>query len=126
MLLTITNTHPPAADLGYLLHKNPARLHMFELSFGKVYVFYPEASDERPELAEAALPLEAHLAALPCRSGEAFLRRLFEPLGYAVAVQPHPLDPTFPEWGQSPYYTVELRGSVRLRDLLTHLYVLIP
>src|SRR5438876_6673429 len=47
MLLTITNTHQPATDLGYLLHKNPARLHTFELSFGKAHVFYPEASDER-------------------------------------------------------------------------------
>ena len=25
MLLTITTTHRPATDLGYLLHKNPAR-----------------------------------------------------------------------------------------------------
>ena len=28
------------------------------------------------------LPLEARLAAVPCRGGEAFLRALFEPLGY--------------------------------------------
>ncbi len=47
MLLTITNTHAPASDLGYLLHKNPARVQSFELSFGKAHVFYPEASDER-------------------------------------------------------------------------------
>ena len=30
MLLTITTTHDPAADLGYLLHKNPANLHSFD------------------------------------------------------------------------------------------------
>ena len=41
-LLTITNTKPPATDLGYLLHKNPNRVQSFELSFGKV--FYPEAT----------------------------------------------------------------------------------
>src|SRR5207249_5683776 len=41
MLLTITSTHQPATDLGYLLHKNPAKLHSFELSFGKAHVFYP-------------------------------------------------------------------------------------
>lgn len=32
MLLTITNHQPPATDLGYLLHKNPARLHTFRES----------------------------------------------------------------------------------------------
>ena len=47
MLLTITNTKPPATDLGYLLHKNPNRVQSFELSFGKAHVFYPESSPER-------------------------------------------------------------------------------
>jgi 3' terminal RNA ribose 2'-O-methyltransferase Hen1 len=47
MLLTLTTTHQPATDLGYLLHKNPAKLQTFELSFGKVHVFYPEATAER-------------------------------------------------------------------------------
>ena len=42
MLLTITNTRQPASDLGYLLHKNPSRLQSFDLSFGRVHVFYPE------------------------------------------------------------------------------------
>src|SRR5581483_6473742 len=64
---------------------------------------------DRPELAEAALPLEAKLAVLPCRGGEGFLRRLFEPLGYAVTARRHALDEKFPEWGEGPYYTVELR-----------------
>jgi 3' terminal RNA ribose 2'-O-methyltransferase Hen1 len=191
MLLTITNSMPPATDLGYLLHKNPARVHTVELSFGKAHVFYPEATEgrctaallldvdpvglvrgrgrdrrgggdgdalqqyvndrpyvassflsvaiskaygtalsgrckERPELVDVPLPLQARIAVLPCRSGEAFLRRLFEPLGYGVAVTPHALDERFPEWGQSPYYTVELQAEVRLKDLLAHLYVLVP
>src|SRR5271170_164332 len=47
MLLTITNTHPPAADLGYLLHKHPERFQSYDLSFGKAHVFYPEASTDR-------------------------------------------------------------------------------
>jgi 3' terminal RNA ribose 2'-O-methyltransferase Hen1 len=47
MLLTLTTTNNPATDLGYLLHKNPAKLHSFELSFGKAHVFYPEATTER-------------------------------------------------------------------------------
>src|SRR6266568_5183720 len=47
MLLTITNTKSPASDLGYLLHKNPARCQSFELAFGKAHVFYPEVSSDR-------------------------------------------------------------------------------
>src|SRR6516164_2857340 len=47
MLLTITTTYQPATDLGYLLHKNPARVQSFSLSFGQVHIFYPEASEER-------------------------------------------------------------------------------
>ena len=83
-------------------------------------------SRERPETAEAALPLTARLAVVPCKDGEGFLRRLFEPLGYDVSVEPHAFDGAFPDWGESPYFTVELSAEVRLRDLLNHLYVLVP
>jgi hypothetical protein len=55
MLLTITTSHRPATDLGYLLHKNPSRPQVFDLSFGKVHVFYSEASDE---VCTAALMLD--------------------------------------------------------------------
>jgi 3' terminal RNA ribose 2'-O-methyltransferase Hen1 len=82
--------------------------------------------ERMPELAASALPLEARLAALPCRGGEGLLRRLFEPLGYAVTADAHPLDPAFPAWGPSRYFTVTLRATCRLADLLSHLYVLIP
>jgi len=187
MLLSITSTTLPATDLGYLLHKNPARAHEFDLSFGKAHVFYPEATDdrctaalmlevdpvelvrgrrgskdgglldqyvndrpyastsllsvaisrvygtamggrskERPELADTPLDLEATITALPCRGGEEVLRRLFEPLGYEVSAQGAPLDPAFPDWGESAYLSVGLKGKVRLQDLLTHIYVLIP
>jgi 3' terminal RNA ribose 2'-O-methyltransferase Hen1 len=47
MLLTITTTHRPATDLGFLLHKNPARAQSFDLSFGRAHVVYPEATEER-------------------------------------------------------------------------------
>jgi len=83
-------------------------------------------SKERPGLAQASLPLSARISVLPCREGEDFLRRLFEPLGYTVWTRRHPLDEKFPEWGESRYFTVELAGEVRLRDLLSHLYVLVP
>jgi 3' terminal RNA ribose 2'-O-methyltransferase Hen1 len=82
--------------------------------------------ERRPELAASPLPLEARIAALPCRGGEGLLRRLFEPLGYVVQADPHPLDPAFPAWGMSRYFTVTLRASCVLSDLLSHLYVLVP
>lgn len=187
MLLTITTTHNPATDLGYLLHKHPARLKSFALSFGQAHVFYPEATvdrcsaallldvdpvglvrghgpsgqgasleayvndrpyvassflsvaiaevfgtalagrcRERAELVETAIPLEAKLAVLPCRGGEALLRRLFEPLDYQVSVQGFALDERFPDWGVSPYFTVTLEATRRLSELLAHLYVLVP
>jgi 3' terminal RNA ribose 2'-O-methyltransferase Hen1 len=47
MLLSITTTLRPATDLGYLLHKHPARSHELELAFGRAHMFYPEATDER-------------------------------------------------------------------------------
>lgn len=187
MLLTITTSHTPATDLGYLLHKNPARVHSFELSFGKAHIFYPEANvdrcmaallldvdavglvrgkggprqggtldqyvNDRPyilssflsvamaralgtamtgrskgrqELAERPIPLISNLAVVSCRAGEGLLRELFEPLGYKVTAERHPLDEKFLEWGEGPYYRVTLEGTVRLQELLNHLYVLVP
>ena len=188
MQLTVTTTHHPATDIGFLLHKNPARFQEFELTFGKVHVFFPEASAERctvavmldvdpvgmvrgragssgggpldqyvndrpyaassylsvalaqvfssvlkgqckakPELVETPLPLRAEIPALPCRrGGDAFLRRLFEPLGYTVEAARLPLDEKFPEWGEGPYFAVAINGTRTLKELFTHLYVLIP
>jgi len=188
MLLTITTTHQPATDLGFLLHKHPGRVHSTELAFGSARVLYPEAtaerctaallvdvdpvglvrdrkgpkgrdlslaqyvndrpyaassflsvalrkafgtalsgrSKERPELAESAVPLEVGLPVVPCRGGEALLRRLFEPLGYTVDASPIALDGVFPEWGPSRYLAVTLAGTLRLRDVLEHLFVLLP
>ncbi|HEX8619621.1 MAG TPA: hypothetical protein VF911_18720 [Thermoanaerobaculia bacterium] len=61
MLLTITTTHQPATDLGYLLHKNPSRLHPIDVTFGEAYVAYPEATNER---CTAALIVDVDTVAL--------------------------------------------------------------
>jgi len=68
----------------------------------------------------------AELAAVPSRGGVGVLRRLFEPLGYSVESDRHVLDGRFPDWGESPYHAIRLAAEVKLRDLLSHLYVLIP
>jgi 3' terminal RNA ribose 2'-O-methyltransferase Hen1 len=188
VLLTITTTYEPATDLGFLLHKHPDRVQLFDESVGTAYVFYPERTesrctvalllevdpvglvrgrkgpsgdgfalgqfvndrpyaassmlamalkdvfrtaltgrcDARPELAEAPIPLEIHVPAVPCRGGADLLRRMFEPLGWQVSASASQLDPTVPEWGDSRYLDVRLTGDLRLADALNHLYVLLP
>lgn len=85
-------------------------------------------SRERPELAEAAIPLEAVVTPLPARGGEALVRSLFEPLGWTVQLDPAPT-PALDGEQATPrprYFTLHLSGIGRLSALLTHLYVLIP
>ncbi len=84
------------------------------------------AGKDRPALAERAIPLEARIEVVPSREGADLIRKLFEPLGYVVEIEGHPLDERFPEWGASPYFSVQLASETRLRDLLAHLYVLLP
>ena len=186
MLLTISTTHQPASDLGFLLHKHPERFQSFDMSFGQAHVFYPEVSPElttaallldvdpvgmvrgrrreqgfllgqyvndrpyvassymsvaisqvyrsalsghckdREELARTPIHLTARIEVLPVRGGAGFVQRIFEPLGYTVEAVRHPLDEQFPEWGESPYFSVTIAGKKTLAELLTHLYVLIP
>ncbi len=186
MLLTLSTTHTPATDLGYLLHKHPERCQSFEMSFGQAHVFYPEVSElrtsaallldfdpvgmvrgknreqsfllgqyvndrpyvassflsvaisqifgsamsgrckDRPELAQLPIPLTAQIDVLPVRGDEGLVQGMFEPLGYTVEAVRQPLDEMFPEWGESPYFSVTISGTVTLSQLLTHLYVLIP
>lgn len=186
MLLSISTTHQPATDLGYLLHKHPNRCQSFDMSFGRAHIFYPEASDDcttaallldvdpvgivrgksreqsfllenyvndrpyvassfmsvaiaqvlrsamsgrckdRPTLAETPIPLTARIDVLPIRAGEGFAHRTFEPLGYEVQAIRHPLDDQFPQWGESPYFSVIISGTKLLSELLSHLYVLLP
>jgi len=81
---------------------------------------------ERPELPELPIPLVARLPCVPCRGGEALLRKLFEPLGYTVTAERLALDNDDETWGMAPYWSVALARSCPLRELLTHLYVLLP
>jgi len=186
MLLTITYIGENAADLGYLLHKNPSRPQTAEFNFGKVHVFYPEISanrctaallldmdpldlargkqgstggglfdyvNDRPyvsssfmstaisrvygtamsgrceknqSLADSALELSATLVMLPCRGDTGMLEKVFAPLGYEVKWDSGLLDGRFPEWGDSCYVNLTIKGKIRLQELLRHIYVLIP
>ncbi len=80
MLLTITTTYQPATDLGYLLHKHPARVQRFGLNWGEAVVFYPEATETR---CTAALLLELNPVAL-ARGRENLLSAYVSPQAYTV------------------------------------------
>ncbi|MBE1467780.1 3' terminal RNA ribose 2'-O-methyltransferase Hen1 [Kibdelosporangium phytohabitans] len=185
VLLTLTTTHRPATDLGYLLHKHPGKAQSFPVAAGMAHVFYPTAGqdectaallldidpvelvrgrhdraftlnqyvNDRPyaagsmlavalstvfktamngvakshqELADTAIPLRIHVPAVPSRGGADLVAQLFEPLGWDVDARTAPLDPQFPEWGDSPYVDLRLSGTHRVSDALRHLYVLLP
>lgn len=79
----------------------------------------------RPELVDRPLPLQATLSVVKSRGGAAFLKQLFEPLGYQVECTPHPLDPTL-GWTEAYYFTLVLTAECPLHQLLNHLYVLLP
>lgn len=68
MFLSIATTYQPATDLGYLLHKHPERVHEIEQTFGKAWVFYPEASGRR---CEAVLVLDVDPVGLVRGKGQA-------------------------------------------------------
>ncbi len=81
---------------------------------------------DRPEIVHKALPLVVRLDTLSAKGGEAQIRRLFEPLGYELQLTPLPLDEQFPEWGLSTFYSLELKNTLPLQQLLQHLFVLLP
>ncbi len=83
-------------------------------------------SKDRQQLAETPIPLQATVTPVPARGQEDIAARLFEPLGYTVTATPHPLVADDDHWGDSPYITLELSGTMKLSDLLNHLYVLVP
>lgn len=169
-----------ARDLGYLLHKNPDRLHERETAAGKASIFYPRAdaerttavlyldidpvalvrgknrqsdgllaqyvndrpfvansflsvalarslgqsfagkSKERQTLADRALTFEARVTPVAAAGGTEVITALFEPLGYSVTAA------VLSEDVRRGLYDLRLAGKVRLRDLLNHLYVLVP
>ncbi len=81
---------------------------------------------KRPELVEREMLLRVCVTVIACRAGESLLRRMFEPLGYTVTLTQHMLDDHYPAWGMSHYYTLTVEAVCRVKDLLTHLYVLLP
>ncbi|MEV6958124.1 3' terminal RNA ribose 2'-O-methyltransferase Hen1 [Streptomyces sp. NPDC051207] len=81
----------------------------------------------RPELPGQPRPLRVEVPALPARGGADLVRRLFEPAGWTVTVEPVPLDAEFPQWGDSRYVRLVLESDgLTVAEALRHLYVLLP
>ncbi|MFE5501506.1 3' terminal RNA ribose 2'-O-methyltransferase Hen1 [Amycolatopsis japonica] len=80
----------------------------------------------RPELVDERFPLEIRVPSLTARGGAEVVHKLFEPLGWQVEAKAVPLDPEFPQWGDSRYVDLRLTGTQRVVDALRHLYVLLP
>ena len=185
MLITISTTHQPATDLGFLLGKHPERVQTFKITGGKAHVFYPEASIDKctcalfialdtveivrkmktplefslqnyvndrpfvgssfttsaiaevfgsalngnckdlPELAKTPIPLEISMSVVKAFGGKSGIERLFQPLGYEVEAEGFLLDQKF-DFGESPYFHVQLKANKTLQEALSHLYILLP
>ena len=82
--------------------------------------------ESHPELAASRLPLEASVPVVSCSGNVELIKRMFEPLGYDVSAELLPLAVDGPDWGTSRYCKLSLKSEIRLQDLLTHLYVLLP
>ena len=81
---------------------------------------------KKQELADTPLHLTATLYALKDNRDEKLATQLFEPLGYTVEARRTVLDEKFPDWGLSPYIDLTISGTVKLSEMLNHIYVLIP
>jgi 3' terminal RNA ribose 2'-O-methyltransferase Hen1 len=111
----------------YVSDRPYAASSLLAVAIGRVFgTAMSGRSKLRQDLADRAIPLEATVTPLPARGGKDLVARLFEPLGYSVDIEEIPLDPTHPDWGNSSYVALILRGERRLAELLTHLFVLIP
>jgi 3' terminal RNA ribose 2'-O-methyltransferase Hen1 len=81
---------------------------------------------ERPERLDEHMRWVVTLPAVACDGGEDLITRLFTPLGYTPAIDQLPLDAHFPAWGPSDLFRIRLEGFQTVRDILGHLYVLLP
>jgi 3' terminal RNA ribose 2'-O-methyltransferase Hen1 len=123
----VRGNHDRAFSLAQYVNDRPyAAGSMLAVAIGTVFRTAMNGISAEQELADSAIPLRIHLPALPARGGIDLVIRLFEPLGWEVTAEPVPLDPQFPQWGDSPYVDLRLTGEIRLADALRHLYVLLP
>lgn len=47
-------------------------------------------------------------------------------MGYEINLKQHILDEKFTIWGNSNYFTLQLKNTLTLKEVLSHLYLLLP
>ena len=98
-------------------------------------------ADDHQVLSDSKIDLTATIISLPCKDKHEKLNSIFEPLGYKVEYEPLSYEVKYEQLTpddasvsdeasenneNSTYVNLTISGKVRLRDLLKHLYVLIP
>ncbi|MFH9985656.1 3' terminal RNA ribose 2'-O-methyltransferase Hen1 [Streptomyces luteogriseus] len=119
---------PDAALAQYVNDRPYAASSLLAVALSRVFSSAMKGvCNARPELPGQARALRVEVPALPARGGPALVRKLFEPLGWTVTVEPVPLDTEFPDWGDSRYVRLVLESdTLTLAEALRHLYVLLP
>lgn len=77
-----------------------------------------EKSKDRQALADRALPFEIRIVPVALSGDLDMVKRLFEPLNYTI-LTPY-------EIGEDQVIDLRLSATLRLADILKHLYVLVP
>ena len=117
-----------AGALGHYVNDRPyVASSMLAVAIGAVFrTAMTGRSDSYPDLAASPLPLRIEIPVVSVRGDDDMVERLFGPCGWEVAQERIPLDPAFPDWGESRLRGVTLTGHVRLAEALRQLYVLLP
>ena len=82
--------------------------------------------NKRQELADTPIKLTARVYSVKDGGNDELAKELFEPLGYSVEIARAEPDITHGDFGKVQYADITLHGTVKLSELLNHLYVLLP
>lgn len=112
----VRSKHPRLSE--YVSDRPYAASSLLAVALGYVYRSALSGTcKDRPDLAEARLPLEVDVPVVPSRRGAGFIVELFEPLGYRVAVEARE---------DSRFFRLRLRAEQRVCEVLAHLFILLP
>ncbi|TAE01287.1 MAG: 3' terminal RNA ribose 2'-O-methyltransferase Hen1 [Bacteroidetes bacterium] len=82
--------------------------------------------NKKPELLAIKMDFEVLLSVVKVNGGLPLIHKLFEPLGYQIEATQHHLDAEFTDWGKSSYFNLKLKNTLKISELLSHLYILLP
>lgn len=99
----------------------------FSVAIGKIFgTAISGICKKRPELVDEKAKLSANITMIPCKGNKQTIYNFFEPLGYKVEIEDFILDDKHLEWGNSKYYNITITKITTVKELLRHIYVIIP